>query len=277
MEIALYLIISNSNSRILYFYINYLDTQVGGLELMDLRVEQAAIQWETTRGHLRRLDRAGKGVHITAHDTQVEAGSSIPFYDIDPQVCNYVTAQTRWRYLWEMTFELGLKINMYQQWRPTAAYDNDSNIMDMAMKDNTLTQSKWPMLQHVNQCRLYMRSFFISDLTRDGVNIYLPYLEGNERRENNMVQVPDVRRPTGNQWKIWKSFIYRNFLSPGTKINPTLGEKKPRKDHRDSQLVKHNFYYNYQWKICASETYSLRYQKIYRPWWGRLRYQKTKG
>ena len=215
---------------------------LGGLELMDLRVEQAAIQWETTRGHLRRLDRAGKGVHITAHDTQVEAGSSIPFYDIDPQVCNYVTAQTRWRYLWEMTFELGLKINMYQQWRPTAAYDNDSNIMDMAMKDNTLTQSKWPMLQHVNQCRLYMRSFFISDLTRDGVNIYLPYLEGNERRENNMVQVPDVRRPTGNQWKIWKSFIYRNFLSPGTKINPTLGEKKtpqgpPRLPVSETQLL----------------------------------------
>ena len=51
----------------------------GGLEMMDLRIKHAVIQWETMREHLHRLDRAGKGVSITANDTQVEAGSSVHF------------------------------------------------------------------------------------------------------------------------------------------------------------------------------------------------------
>ena len=199
---------------------------MGGLELMDLRIEQVSTQWDTTKGHLRRGDRAGMGMHITANDTQVEVGSSAPFYTLDPKVCDYVTKNTRWRYLWEATNELGLEIKVYQFWTPKPANDKDRNIMDTAMEDEYLVNSKWPLLLHINLCRLYVRAFYISDLTRDGVNIYLPYLDGTERGIRSDILIPNIRRPTNNQWKLWKSFIHRNFLSPGTRINPPIGEQR---------------------------------------------------
>ena len=197
---------------------------LGGLEIMDLRIEQATIQWETTQGHLRRMDRAGKGVKITEHDTQVEAGSSKHFYDLDPQVCDYTTKNTRWRYLWEMTYKMGLTIKVYDGWKPEPAFENDRNLMDVAMDDKILRQSKWPLIHHVNKCRLYTRAFFISDLTKDGKYIHRPYLDGSERGDNRSIKIPDIRRPTDNQWKVWTSFIHRNFLSPGIAINPQLGQ-----------------------------------------------------
>jgi hypothetical protein len=73
---------------------------LGGLELMDLRVEQIAVQWDTTRGHMRRLDRAGKGLYTTAHNMQVQLGTTTPFYELDPENHYYTPKGTRWHYLW---------------------------------------------------------------------------------------------------------------------------------------------------------------------------------
>ena len=51
-----------------------------------------------------------------------------------------------------------------------------------------------------------------------------------ERGANNGIAIPDIHHPTGNQWRIWKSFIFRTFLSLSTMINPLLGNKV---DHND--------------------------------------------
>ena len=134
----------------------YGPTAMGGMELMDLRIEQIAIQWETTKGHMRRMDRAGRGLHITANDVQVESGSSMPFYTLDPKVCNYITPRTRWRYLWETTYEQGLEMKLYSFWTPKPLNNNDMNLMDTAMTDKVLLQSKWPLKYHINRCRLYV-------------------------------------------------------------------------------------------------------------------------
>jgi ribonuclease HI len=198
---------------------------LGGLQLMDLRVEQIAVQWDTTRAHIRRLDRAGKGLYITAHDMQVQLGTSTPFYDHSPVDYYYTTTGTRWHYLWSRLRELNLKIEIYNFWTPTLSYQNDRNIMDTAMKDRLILSSKWKLLIHINQCRLYVKAINLSDLTRDGKNLYKPYMDGTERGSNNLLEIPDIRRPTDNQWRVWKAFLYRNFLSPGVSINPPLGEK----------------------------------------------------
>ena len=198
---------------------------LGGLELMDLRVEQMAIQWETTRGHLKRKDRAGKGLLITAHDLQVEIGTGKPFYELDPEEYNYTTDSTRWFYLWKSTKKLGLQMELYNFWTPKVSRENDRNIMEVAVQDEGLKSKKWNKLHHINQCRLYVRAFNISDLTLDGKTVYGPYMDGTERGKNEKIVIPDIRRPTDNQWRIWKSFLFRNFLSPGTCINPLLGDE----------------------------------------------------
>ena len=198
---------------------------LGGLEIMDLRIEQVAAQWETTSGHLRRMDRAGYGLHITANDLQIETGSSKPFYQLDPERCTYTTDNTRWNYLWKSAYELGLTIDLYEFWTPQPQYANDRNIMDTAMNDNILRTSKWPLISHINKCRLYLKATYISDLTVDGTSIHKPFLEGTQRGSNSVLNIPDTRRPTRSQWEQWKSFLHRNFLSPGVTINPALGTR----------------------------------------------------
>ena len=117
---------------------------MGGLELMDLRIEQVATQWETTWGHLRRQDRARHGLYITAHDLQVELGSSTPFYKLDPTTYNYTTGDMRWNYLWATMYTLDLELEIYQFWTPKTGGVKDCNIMDVAVTDPLIRHSNGP-------------------------------------------------------------------------------------------------------------------------------------
>ena len=210
---------------------------LGGLELMDLRIEQVTAQWETTVGHLRRLDRAGHGLYINAHDLQVELGSSTPFYLLDDSIYDYATTNTRWQYLWKATKQLELRMEIFDFWTPKKRGINDCNIMDIAVTDSILRSSKWPLLQHVNRCRLYLRAFYISDLTRDGINIHPQYMNGLHRGIHLTVNVPELQKPTSSQWGVWKSFLHRNFLSPGLKINPEIGWYENQQNTRECRPV----------------------------------------
>ena len=200
---------------------------MGGLEMMDLRVEQVATHFDTSRGHMRRLDRAGKGLFITAHDIQVTLGRMTPFFELDPNENDYITENTRWRYLWKQINKLDLRLEIYNFWTPRMKTVNDRNIMETAFEDEIIRTSKWKLLKHINQCRLYVRAFTLKDLTEDGIHLYTPYLDGSERGKMKDISIPNIKRPTDNQWRIWKSFIFRNFLSPGIRINPPLGENLP--------------------------------------------------
>ena len=196
---------------------------LGGREIMDLRVEQRVHHWNANLGHMRRGDRAGKGLQLTLNDHQCMIGSSDHFLGLDPDKYDYADSNTRWIYTWKMVWELKLKVRQYDKWVPTSPHHNDRNIMDVATQDPLLTKSKWPLLYHVNSCRIYLQAFFISDLSIDGVNIHQGYLDGTSRRRHEYVNFSCDQPPTGAQWRIWKSFIFRNFLGrPGYRINPTI-------------------------------------------------------
>ena len=202
---------------------------LGGLEIMDLRLEQVTSQWETTRGHMCREDRVGKGLKLTLHDHQCIIGSESVFLNVDPTRYNYGIYNTRWKYIWTSLWENKLVTDFYDVWTPLKTNHNDVNIMDRATLDKTLLTSKWPMLDHINSCRLYLNAFYISDLSLDGVTVEKGFLDGSRRREHTTLNFPKIHKPTEAQWRIWKSFIHRNFLSPGVTINPPLSNEKYNK------------------------------------------------
>ena len=208
---------------------------LGGRELMDLRVEQRVAHWSSNLGHLRRDDRVGKGLKMTLNDHQCMVGSSFQFLSLNPTIHDYVDKNTRWYYTWLMAWELQLKVCQYDPWVPKSKVGNDRNIMDVAVQDTQLTTSKWPLLFHINCCRIYLQAFFISDLTIDGVNVPQGYLDGSKKRSHDYVTFSNDQKPAESQWKIWKAFIFRNFLGqPGYRINPQLqwnrGETIPPKE-----------------------------------------------
>ena len=99
---------------------------------------------------------------------------------------------------------------------------NDRNIMDVAVMDPELLNSKWEKLDHVNICRLYLNAFYVSDLSDDRVTIDKGYIDGLKKRTTGNIKLPDIKKPTSAQWQVWKSFAFRNFLSPGVTINPLI-------------------------------------------------------
>ena len=71
---------------------------LGGRQIMDQKIEQPAISYKTTLGHMRRNDNAGKALLITLQDPQIEIGTEEPFFYKDPEVYHYGTDKTRWKY-----------------------------------------------------------------------------------------------------------------------------------------------------------------------------------
>ena len=207
----------------------YGPTELGGRGLMDLRIEQKVHQWETTIGHLRREDRVGKGLMITLNDHQCYIGSGKPFLQLNPDTYGYGDQNTRWRYTWKMLWEAKLTTKIYNQWVPKGRNEDDVNIMDVAVRDSELIGKKWPMLEHINSCRLYLQVFYISELSDDGKKVNIEYLNGTKRKLNKLMTIPEIQRPTELQWRLWKAFIFRNFLSPGTSINPPIDETEIRR------------------------------------------------
>ena len=79
----------------------YVPMTLGRREIMDLRVEQITTQWETTKGHICQVDRAGKGLALTMNDHQCIIGSSKLFLNLNPDKYNYGVENTRWNFTWK--------------------------------------------------------------------------------------------------------------------------------------------------------------------------------
>ena len=89
-------------------------------------------------------------------------------------------------------FGQGLKLKIYNFWTPKPSYNNDRNIMDVRMEDKILTKSKWKMIKHINLCCLYIKAFNISNLLLNGINVHMPYLDGKERGNNELIKIPKI-------------------------------------------------------------------------------------
>ena len=199
----------------------------GGRNLLDLRIEQPTQHLRHTLGHMRRQDNTGKLLTITKRDTQLESGLSIPFYKTNPDEYNYVTKNTRWRYLWQVIYKYDIDIHFYNEWIPTKNYDNDKNIMETAVKDPKYKKqkTKWK-LEIINNCRMYIGAIFLSDMVGLTGRINKNYLNGNLNNQPSLeYNYPAIRKPTKAAWNEWKEFIHRNFLHGAYLVNPPLSGK----------------------------------------------------
>ena len=142
---------------------------MGGREIIDLRIERPVLQLNTTIAHMRRGEKVGKAMLITLIDTQAEIGTSMSFYTLNPDQYNYGDQHTRWRYTWRVTYSMKLNMKIGKMWVPTTNYGNNRNIMETAAADSTfLGETKW-CLKIINQCRLYLKIFFVSEMMgKDG-------------------------------------------------------------------------------------------------------------
>ena len=210
-----------------------------GLELMDLRVEQPAMQFNSSLGHLRRQDQAGKGLLMNMADLQAEIGSVKPVFTLNYNIYNYGQQHTRIHYLWRTTYDHSCLMRGWDEWVPTSLGQGDSNLMDTAVEDEYFSNNNNYKLTIINNCRLYLGAIFLSDLATDG-RIRPEILDGNELAINPQVKRIDRLRPPSRAWGVWKDFIFRNFLVyPYTLVQPIRGTTEKLPIHRKITEVEH--------------------------------------
>ena len=191
--------------------------RLGGLEIMDLRCEQPAMHYNSTLGHIRRQDRAGKGLTINIADLQAEIGSAHQVFELDPAKYNYGAPNTRMQYLWKIIHERNCTMQGWDTWVPTPAGEHDQNLMDTAVADIYFRNKNNSRLKIINNCRLYLGAVFLSDIDCNG-HVPIEYLNGTAFAENHQVQRQPRLPPSARAWTEWKAFIFRNFLVQGYTI-----------------------------------------------------------
>ena len=131
---------------------------------------------------MHRNDKIGQALLITLRDIQIEVGTSEPFYNLDPDNYPYVTPDTRWKYFWTAIHENKMTVRIHQMWTPKPQYEDDSNIMEHAVKDQYMQTTNKYRLVSINRCRLYLRCFYVSGLiTPDSPQIGIGFLDGTKR------------------------------------------------------------------------------------------------
>ena len=138
-----------------------------------------------------------------------------------------------------------MKLNMKigKMWVPTTNYGNNRNIMETAAADSTfLGETKW-CLKIINQCRLYLKIFFVSEMMGKDGKITIDWLNGRRRNNNSDYHIPDIQKPPEATWAVWKQFIFKNFITGNRKISPlmqlttTNRPQRERSNGNDPQLL----------------------------------------
>jgi hypothetical protein len=112
--------------------------------------------------------------------------------------------------------------------------------MDTAVCDPFFAQDQNYKLQIINNCRLYLGAIFVSDLAQQNT-ISPSKLDRSELAINSQVQRKPRLKPPPAAWKVWKEFIFRNYLVyPYTLMDPITNFTPPapilRRDTEVQQL-----------------------------------------
>ena len=108
---------------------------LGGRHITNLSLEQPALNFKATIGHIRRKDKMAKILYVTKSNLHLELGVSKPFYTLPPDNYQYVTENTIWLYTWKITYEFKIQLCITQFWVASTKYENDKNIMKTAIRD----------------------------------------------------------------------------------------------------------------------------------------------
>lgn len=215
--------ISNLSSRHMPRAVVYGPITLGGMGIMDLRVEQPAYAFKTMVGHMRRDDKAGRVIVANLYDTQAEVGISTPFYKVDRKRYTYVTQNTRWYYIWKMCNEYNINLQIHCMWTPKAKVQNDRNLMEDALKDKYFFKKQNWKLEVINNCRRYLGVYYISEIMDDNGKVRRQFLDGEDKPKTDLPCTKDMRKPPKLAWAEWKCFIFRNYLIKGYQVDPPIG------------------------------------------------------
>ena len=145
---------------------------------------------------MRRGENVGKALHIILDDVQAEIGTTHPFYTLDPNIYNYGDQNSRWRYTWSVNHSKGLNMVVSNMWCPSSDYIADKNIMETAVHYPKFQgKQKWK-LKIINQCRMYLQVFYISEMMNKAGKVSTKWLNGDRINKDTQAKHSNIPKTT---------------------------------------------------------------------------------
>ena len=147
-------------------------------------------------------------LHSSMSFTQIECGSSRPFFDLSADQWNSLVTLTWITHIWRECQPNGIRITFPHDavWVPKPVREHDACIMDIASEIYSGEQ-----LRRLNLCHISLQVTFISDiLTVDGRRILLNYYNGNAHQysgRRSRLNWPPVGDLPKSWWLLWQTFL----------------------------------------------------------------------
>jgi len=155
-------------------------SRYGGLEIPEKYTDQGYFQLKLMVGHPKLKDEVGNLILSLITHTQVQTGSVQPIFTLPYPTYHKWIDHTWVTSIWKFTHQAKLTIDLENPWTPKLTRENDSALMNMALRyDYTAIQ-----LYILNQCRLHLQVMTLSDIMdAAGRTLVLDVIEGRRHTQ----------------------------------------------------------------------------------------------
>lgn len=196
----------------------YGPTRFGGLAFPHLYTEQGLLHLKWLIFFARNMRQTSTLFNITLRHTQLEAGIGVSIMKLNPKL-SYLT-ESWLTHTISFLHQNEISLILTTEWIPPIQREHDLHIMDL-MLDFQVTPKE---LLHINQCRLYLQVYLLSDIfTANGkeVDNWVTNSSSNPRRST--WRLPAQQKPSNHSWNIWKTAL-KNVLYHQKKLKYQLGQ-----------------------------------------------------
>ncbi|KAI2512440.1 hypothetical protein MHU86_1893 [Fragilaria crotonensis] len=190
--------------------IRYGPSELGGLDLMDLRTELGISTIKYMRDSIYSGTEAGKLMLLNLKYSQIESGIARPLLEYPGLGIPYLTP-TWITSVRQFLFQHNLTISLTDTIEILLRGSFDKCIMD----NDALSRYTTRQRTDINLVRLYLQIITLSDMShKDGTTACEYHIRG-ERRPNQSIRIhtwPRQETPTKQQVRLWRRYISSNFL-----------------------------------------------------------------
>ena len=232
-------------------------SKFGGWGEKDLYFHMAALQTKLFLGHVRNQDETGSLLLTDLEFTQVHSGLEHSILHPKTSLHFLIWTEKTWMTDYkQILHHTQGEIKIDHQWLPSKQRKHDRFLMH-AFSHHITDRA---LLKILNNCRLYLQIFTLSDITSgDGRSILKHPLFGQKSPHfSSAINWPVQSKPSSATWKIFSSTVKKIFCVPNS--NKLLRPLGPWRKTKFKQTIWKHFY-----DPITNRLYK-RYDRKYNPW-----------
>jgi hypothetical protein len=192
----------------------------GGLDIMNVEVEQLAAHVHLIITSIRKNNETGKSMLLAFSMYQITIGCQLPFWEVDPDFYpTQSSAHLSMQYVWTKLRDLNATLYLPKMWTPVTSCSGDSAIIDdfvdiAKQRRGTTSHLRAIQIALANSCRLYLKVTWLSDITTADRQHIAPWaFFGRHCNPSTDLQYPHQPKPPPHAWKEWRALLTATYMA----------------------------------------------------------------